>query len=256
MKIFGKRYFFLGRVDYKNKKKNIQKVKSTGIMKRSLGEVIAAEPRREKKKSRGISVAEVTFVLPEVQPGIRRIIIAGLDPPANSHPHQQHDNHTSKLLIAELGHNLFDWIDCCKRAAVGTTLNGAFDRKSYYQELLQDPMELTRYRLELEGRVKDHLDVGNLLPLMAAAGVVVNIAIVTFSSWHLADCGYGVMLVTTPDLPHPFLLMTGYDHPTAAVQSGGDETMRKRHHDLVNMLITLHDPGARTYPGGGQSPHR
>ena len=63
--------------------------------------------------------AKVTFVLPPAEKGKPRIIIAGLDPPANSTPGGQHENHTSKVLAGKLGNADFDWIDFSKRCVVG-----------------------------------------------------------------------------------------------------------------------------------------
>lgn len=197
---------------------------------------------RKRARTEKVKSTLVVFKLPRVKPGDYRIIVAGLDPPAGSVEDKQHDNSTSKTLIIRIGHNRFDWIDFSKRCNVDDSLNAGFDRNKYYKELMADPNQVSRFRLELEARVREHLEVGNPLPVVYAAGVVVNKVIATFSSWTLTKCSHGISIVTSPDLPGPFLLMTGYDHPTAAVQSGGKKSMRTRHDDLVNMLITMSDP--------------
>ena len=83
------------------------------------------------KKRQKIAPVDISFLLPPSFTGERRIIIAGLDPPANSRPDRQHDNFTSKQLIKKLGHHLFDWIDFSKRRKNPLSPE-SFDRECYY----------------------------------------------------------------------------------------------------------------------------
>ncbi len=46
-----------------------------------------------------------------LEPTENRIIYVGLFPPAKAVPDKQHDNRTSRDIIAVLGHNHFDWMD-------------------------------------------------------------------------------------------------------------------------------------------------
>ena len=185
--------------------------------------------------------ASTTFALPPSTRNCPRLIIAGLDPPANSEQNQQHNNHTSKMMIKVLGNDHFDWIDFSKLAAVGVSLNGAFDRKQHYKTLLASEEEVNRFERELVARVHEEIDVGNTFPIVYAAGEIVNTAFYMFKTITRESviCATLRIYVYSTDQNCKFVCLLGHVHPTAYSQSSGNPKMRARHNLMTTIIRSL-----------------
>ena len=175
---------------------SIGKPASARVQKRSQNSSL----KNKKKKARGkkksheetpgaqedvegeAEVKEVVFILPAPITDKPKIIIAGLDPPANSCADDMYDCWTSRLLTNYLGCSDFVWIDLSPSCVQGSVLNDAIiNRKALYATALKTESILQRYQKQLVSRIHAEVEAGNLMPVVFFAGSIVNKAFGKFT---------------------------------------------------------------------------
>jgi hypothetical protein len=193
--------------------------------------------RRDQSKHRKVNFSDITFLLPQHELGIRRIILLGLDPPARSVASTQHNDSTSKTLKKLLGHNRFDWIDFSKRCAADDTLN-SWNRNNHFKEILADPQKIQRFKTEIFARIDSD---PNNHPVLYVCGEVIRRAVEKFQiTLTTISSEMGIFSGQTAS-GKKFLMVFGV-HPTAAAQSGGNPDMvakLKRHVSIVGKVNDL-----------------
>ena len=235
---------------------SIGKPASARVQKRSQNSSL----KNKKKKARGkkksheetpgaqedvegeAEVKEVVFILPAPITDKPKIIIAGLDPPANSCADDMYDCWTSRLLTNYLGCSDFVWIDLSPSCVQGSVLNDAIiNRKALYATALKTESILQRYQKQLVSRIHAEVEAGNLMPVVFFAGSIVNKAFGKFTEMkHVktVDASLGLNVYKT-GAGVEFLALIGHVHPCSGAQSCGDPTTMARVSAMLSLLLVL-----------------